>query len=150
MDTTSATIEQTHITVDLSAGTGLAPAKPGQYYGSVPQESGTAVAVNGRGAKLLLATYRFGKQHLVYSTSQLMTNGAAAEGYRRVFDLHLAKETDVRVPAGWIVAKDPTVEFLQIAPGQAVSYRRGAQRTEKSLSSWIFQRRISSIEQRLG
>jgi beta-galactosidase GanA len=74
-DATSATTEQTHITVDLSAGTGIAPAKPGQYYGSVPQEPGTAISVNGRDAKLLLANYRFGKQHLIYSTSQLMTNG---------------------------------------------------------------------------
>jgi beta-galactosidase GanA len=56
--------------------TGIALAKPGQYYGSVPQEPGTVITVNGRDAKLLLANYRFGKQHLIYSTSQLMSNGA--------------------------------------------------------------------------
>jgi beta-galactosidase GanA len=56
--------------------TGIALAKPGQYYGSVPQEPGTVITVNGRDGKLFLANYRFGKQHLVYSTSQLMTNGA--------------------------------------------------------------------------
>jgi beta-galactosidase len=75
-DTTSTTTEQTHISVDLSARTGTAPAKPGQYYGSVPQEPGKVITVNGRDAKLFLANYRFGKQQLVYSTSQLMTNGA--------------------------------------------------------------------------
>jgi beta-galactosidase len=75
-DTTSATTEQTHITFDLSTRKGIAPAKPGKCYGSVPQQPGTAITINGRDAKLLLANYRFGKQHLIYSTSQLMTAGA--------------------------------------------------------------------------
>jgi beta-galactosidase len=42
----------------------------------VPQQAGTAITVNGRDAKLLLANYQFGAQRLVYSTSQLMTNGS--------------------------------------------------------------------------
>jgi Beta-galactosidase jelly roll domain/Beta-galactosidase, domain 2/Beta-galactosidase, domain 3/NPCBM-associated, NEW3 domain of alpha-galactosidase len=50
---------------------------PGTYYSNVPQQPGTAITVNGRDAKLLLSNYQFGSQHLVYSTSQVMTNGTA-------------------------------------------------------------------------
>jgi Glycosyl hydrolases family 35/Beta-galactosidase, domain 2 len=44
------------------------------YYPSVPQQANTAITVNGRDAKLLLANYRFGSRYLIYSTSQLMTD----------------------------------------------------------------------------
>jgi len=50
---------------------------PGTYYSSVPQQPGSAITVNGRDAKLLLSNYQFGSQHLIYSTSQVMTNGTA-------------------------------------------------------------------------
>ncbi|WP_448097596.1 beta-galactosidase [Luteibacter yeojuensis] len=40
---------------------------------TVPQQPGTAIHVDGRDAKVLLANYRFGKQSLAYSTSELMT-----------------------------------------------------------------------------
>jgi beta-galactosidase GanA len=49
---------------------------PTNFYGTVPQKPNTAITVNGRDAKLLLANYRFGTQRLIYSTSQLMTNGS--------------------------------------------------------------------------
>ena len=96
-DTTSSTVEQTHITVDLSPRTrfthddtssasngsfvaadaiDLPPGKSTNFYPSVPQQAGTAITVNGRDAKLLLANYQFGAQRLVYSTSQLMTSGS--------------------------------------------------------------------------
>jgi beta-galactosidase GanA len=96
-DTTSSTVEQTHIAVDLSPRTGhtrddrssasngafvavdatdLPPGNATNFYPSVPQQTGTAITVNGRDAKLLLANYQFGAQRLVYSTSQLMTNGS--------------------------------------------------------------------------
>src|SRR5271166_4879139 len=54
----------------------LSPPSASAYYPSVPQQANTAITVNGRDAKLLLANYRFGSQHLIYSTSQLMTNGS--------------------------------------------------------------------------
>ena len=108
-DTTSATTEQTHITVDLSAGTGVGSAKPGRYYGSVPQERGTTITVNGRDAKLLLANYRFGKQHLIYSTSELMTNGAQSQTDFAVFYGHRGDdgETVLRY------SSEPNVEVLE-------------------------------------
>ena len=40
---------------------------------TVPQQVGTAIHINGRDSKLLLADYHFGKQELAYSTSELMT-----------------------------------------------------------------------------
>ena len=45
------------------------------YYPVVPQ-SGT-ITLDGRDSRLLLASYAFGGQHLVYSTSELMTQGSA-------------------------------------------------------------------------
>jgi hypothetical protein len=54
----------------------LPPGNSTNFYPSVPQQPGTAITVNGRDAKLLLANYQFGAQRLVYSTSQLMTNGS--------------------------------------------------------------------------
>jgi beta-galactosidase GanA len=56
--------------VDLPSGNST------NFYPSVPQQAATAITVNGRDAKLLLANYQFGAQRLVYSTSQLMTNGS--------------------------------------------------------------------------
>ncbi len=55
---------------DLSSST------PTNFYRTVPQKPNTAVTVNGRDAKLLLANYAFGTERLIYSTSQLMTNGS--------------------------------------------------------------------------
>jgi beta-galactosidase GanA len=43
---------------------------------TVPQQAGTAVPVDGRDAKILLADYDMDRQHLVYSTTQLMTHAA--------------------------------------------------------------------------
>lgn len=40
---------------------------------TVPQQPGTAIHVDGRDAKVLLANFRFGRQDLAYSTSELMT-----------------------------------------------------------------------------
>jgi beta-galactosidase GanA len=44
------------------------------FYPSVPQQPGTAITLDGRDAKLLLANYAMGGQRLVYSTSELMTH----------------------------------------------------------------------------
>jgi beta-galactosidase GanA len=52
----------------------IPPVATGQYYATVPQQPGTAITINGRDAKLLLAGYPFGGQQLVYSTSQLLTH----------------------------------------------------------------------------
>jgi len=51
----------------------LPPVAAGEFYASVPQEPGTAIAIRGRDAKLLLANYQFGGQQMVYSTAQLVT-----------------------------------------------------------------------------
>lgn len=43
---------------------------------SIPQHPGTAITLNGRESKLLVANYEFGAQRLLYSTSELMTSGS--------------------------------------------------------------------------
>ncbi len=40
---------------------------------TVPNQSGTALRLNGRDSKILIGDYNFGAQHLVYSTSELLT-----------------------------------------------------------------------------
>jgi beta-galactosidase GanA len=46
------------------------------YYPVVPQQAGTSITLPGRDSRLLVANYAFGGQHLVYSTSELMTQGS--------------------------------------------------------------------------
>lgn len=45
------------------------------YYPSIPQQPGTAITVDGRDSQLLVANLSFDGQRLVYSTSQLVTDG---------------------------------------------------------------------------
>lgn len=63
-DTTSSTVEQTHIALALKEGA----------FPKVPQQPGTAITVDGRDSKLLLADYDLGATRMVYSTSELMTD----------------------------------------------------------------------------
>jgi beta-galactosidase len=46
---------------------------------TIPQAPGTAIHINGRDSKVLLANYRFGGQNLAYSTSELMTQVRVGE-----------------------------------------------------------------------
>jgi beta-galactosidase GanA len=46
------------------------------YYPVVPQQAGTSITLPGRDSRLLVANYDFGGQHLVYSTSELMTQAS--------------------------------------------------------------------------
>jgi beta-galactosidase GanA len=50
------------------------------YYPQVPQQPGTAITLKGRDSRLLLANYDFAGQHLVYSTSEMLTG--AVDGHR--------------------------------------------------------------------
>jgi beta-galactosidase GanA len=71
------------------------------YYPTVPQEPGTAITLDGRDAKLLVADYAMGDQRLVYSTSEIMTH--ARIGSRDVALLYGREgqdgETVLRYPA---------------------------------------------------
>ena len=62
-DATSTNNDTTQITVDTPDGN----------YPTVPQQAGTSIEIAGRDAKLLLADLNFKIAHLVYSTSELMT-----------------------------------------------------------------------------
>ncbi len=55
--------------IDVPSGTSVA-----DVYPSVPQQPGTAIALDGRDAKLLIAGYDMDGQRLQYSTSELMTH----------------------------------------------------------------------------
>lgn len=62
----------TNSTADLS--THIAVDTPAGDYPSVPQQPGTAIELNGREARFLIADHNLGPATLVYSTSELLTN----------------------------------------------------------------------------
>jgi beta-galactosidase GanA len=51
-------------------------AQQANYYPIVPQQPGTSITLEGRDSRLLVANYGFSGQHLVYSTSELMTQAS--------------------------------------------------------------------------
>jgi beta-galactosidase len=62
-DTTASTGESTHIALSLKEGA----------FPRIPQQPGTAIRIDGRESKLLVADAKIGTATLVYSTSELMT-----------------------------------------------------------------------------
>jgi beta-galactosidase len=62
-DATDTSNDATHLRVTLG--------KSGAA--TIPQQAGTTIRIDGRDSKMLLADYRFGKQDLAYTTSELMT-----------------------------------------------------------------------------
>jgi len=62
-DTTASTVETAHLALAL---------KEGRF--DIPQQPGTAITIDGRESKLLLADYRIGATRMAYSTSELMTD----------------------------------------------------------------------------
>ena len=99
VDTTSTSDDAFHLTFSSPDGT----------Y-TVPQQSGTSLRLNGRDSKILAANYNFGAQHLVYSTSEILTqttidNRDIAILYGRDGEdgetvLRYAKQPQVRVLSG--------------------------------------------------
>ncbi len=66
----------TFVTLDaIDVDTGTAPAAP--VY-TVPQQPGTAIGLDGRASKIIVADYDLGGNHLQYSTSEIMTNATIA------------------------------------------------------------------------
>ena len=74
-DATSTNDDTTQITVDTPDGN----------YPTVPQQAGTSIEIAGRDAKLLLAHFDFKTAHLVYSTSELMTEAYTGDSDNVVF-----------------------------------------------------------------
>ncbi len=68
MDSTSGARDTTHIWISLASATGAV------REALIPEKPGTDVTIDGRDSKMLLANYRFGRQLMLYSTSQLLTN----------------------------------------------------------------------------
>jgi beta-galactosidase len=68
-DSTSNAVDATHISLKVG----------GRSYARVPQAPDTAITLNGRQAKIILANYDLGAGTLVYSTSELMTNAAIGQ-----------------------------------------------------------------------
>jgi beta-galactosidase GanA len=67
-DATSTAVDAVHIAVQTADGS----------YPSVPQGPGTAIVLDGRDSKVLVADHDLRAAHLVYSTSELMTEAAGA------------------------------------------------------------------------
>jgi beta-galactosidase GanA len=53
------------------------PGAPSSVY-TVPQQPGTAITLNGRESKIIVADYNLGGNRLQYSTSEIMTNATIA------------------------------------------------------------------------
>jgi beta-galactosidase GanA len=81
----------------------------GRRYKSVPQAAGTAITLNGRQGKIILADYALGAAKLVYSTSELMTH--ATIGGREVALVY----GDAGQPGETVLsaATQPKVEVLE-------------------------------------
>ncbi len=81
---------------------------------TIPQQSGTTLRLNGRDSKILVADYNFGAQHLVYSTSEMLTqttinNRDIAMLYGRDGEdgetvLHYATQPQVKVLSGSVTS----------------------------------------------
>ena len=54
------------------------PATTQATYPVVPQQPGTAITLNGRDSKIIVANYKLGGNQLQYSTSEIMTNATIA------------------------------------------------------------------------
>jgi hypothetical protein len=78
------------------------------YYPVVPQQSGTAITLQGRDSKLLVANDAFDGQQLMYSTSELMTQ--AQIGNQAVALLYGPAGTDGETVLRY--SSQPTVKVL--------------------------------------
>jgi len=83
-------------------------AQQGDFYPVVPQQPGTALTLQGRDSRMLVANYDFEGQHLVYSTSELMTQ--ASIGGRATALLYDPAGTDGETVLRY--ASQPTVSVL--------------------------------------
>lgn len=72
-DARSTAADSTHLWLDLGRGDRSSAAALDRYT-RIPQQAGTALRIDGRDSKILLADYHFGGQNLLYSTSDWMTN----------------------------------------------------------------------------
>lgn len=81
-DSTATSIERAHLVLDTKEG----------HFDRVPQAPDTAITIDGRESKMLLADYDLGGARLIYSTSELMTN--AAIGGRDIAILYGRHGTD--------------------------------------------------------
>jgi beta-galactosidase GanA len=113
-DGTSTTASSTHLTFTGTDGTF-----------TIPQQAGTAVPVDGRDAKILVAGYDMDGQRLVYSTTQLMTHATiggqdVAAFVGRTGDsgetaLRYAQQPQVRVLSGQATSVyDPATQVLRV------------------------------------
>jgi len=96
-DTTASTVEQAHIALALKEG----------RFPAVPQQPGTAITIDGRESRMLLADFMIGVTRMVYSTSELMTD--ATIGGRDVAVLYGRRGTDGETLLGFAVRPKVTV-----------------------------------------
>ncbi len=80
----------------------LPSADPNATVYTVPQQAGTAITLNGRQSKIIVAGYDLGASHLQYSTSEIMTNATIGGQDIAVLygDRGQAGETVLRYPVG--------------------------------------------------
>lgn len=100
-DSTASTVEQAHLALSL---------KEGSF--EVPQQPGTAITIDGREGKLLMADAMLGATRMVYSTSELMTD--ATIGNRDIAVLYGRRGTDGETLLGFAARPKVTVLSGQV------------------------------------
>lgn len=103
MDATSSARDSTRIWINLPA------ADPAGRYVLVPRKPRTAITVDGRDSKMLLANYRCGRELMMYSTSELMTD--LDDRDRDVIVLHGTGGEDGETVLSY--PREPKVDVLQ-------------------------------------
>ncbi len=93
------------------------------YYPSIPQQPGTTITVDGRDSQLLVANFSFGDQRLVYSTSQLVTDGTWDTNGSDVTLLYGAPGSDGETVLRY--ASQPQVQVLAGAASSTWDASRG-------------------------
>lgn len=110
-DASSTADDSTHVWMNVAVG-----AQGGKAaYILVPQQPGTALRINGRDSKILLAHYHFGSQDLVYSTSEWMTQ--LASGRRDIALLYGRNGED-----GETVLRYGAAPHVRVLAGQVASH----------------------------
>ncbi|MEO8778560.1 MAG: beta-galactosidase [Rhodanobacter sp.] len=95
-DTTASTVEKAHLALSL---------KEGSF--EVPQQTGTAITIDGRESKLLVADYMIGATRMIYSTSELMTDATIDD--RDIAVLYGRHATDGEILLGFAAKPKVTV-----------------------------------------
>lgn len=116
-DASSTKVDQLHLTVD----------SPDGHY-TIPQKQNSSIEINGQESKVLIANYHIGNEHLVYSTSELMTT--STNGNRDIALFYGKKDQDGEIvfryksePEVTILSGDVSTTYDQSSGDLRLNYK---------------------------